>query len=65
MIWKSKKERMEIEQLEHEVEEVKKETAEIKRTKPQIDRLVKDLHEHLRENNFGNRLYLSMIESRR
>jgi hypothetical protein len=65
MIWRFKKEKKDIEQLEAEVVQIKKEVVELKRQRPQVDKLVSDLHHHLQENNFGTRLYLSMIDSRR
>jgi hypothetical protein len=65
MIWSFKKEKKDVEKLEAEVVELKKEVVEIKSARPQVDRLVSELHRHLQENNFGNRLYLSMLDTRR
>jgi chromosome segregation ATPase len=65
MIWSFKKEKKDVEKLEAEVRELKEEVVEIKKQRPQVDKLVTELHKHLQENNFGTRLYLSMIDSRR
>lgn len=38
---------------------------EARRARPRVDRLADELDRHLRENQFADRLYRQMIESRR
>ncbi len=56
-LFKKKKE------LEAEVQQAQRETNEVKEKSARIDRLRADLQGHLKDNNFGPRLYAQIVQN--
>jgi len=51
------------ERLEKQVQEVKKEKEEVQQRTAKIDELAEDLRTHLKQNNFGQRIYNQWVQS--
>ena len=50
-------------ELEAEIQEVEEKTQAVKAKSAKVDKLVANLNNHLKDNNFGKRLYDQMINN--
>lgn len=63
-LWPRRK-KEEIQNIEDDVRQLEDDINEVRERRPKVEDKVAKLHNHLQDNNFGQRLYLQMVESRR